>query len=190
MIDRDFSKAKRAFENRSYALALQLYNELILKYPDNLKAKIGILLCDIAKDNEEQAQKLFEYYNILKKKNVPEAEKNVLHIIDALDKSANNFVAMINSIEQAKIDDIDGILYDDFKRLMKDDSFKNIFISAAFNTKIIFTKKNDFYEFLNLLVKNDLSDIAVQYIEILDDEIIYDKKIQAILNKALKSNDN
>ena len=65
-------------------------------------------------------------------------------------------------------------------------NFKKIFEYAMFSTKIIFTNKGDFVEFLDLLVENDLPHISLQYIETLDSEIIYDGKIQGILKKALE----
>ncbi len=59
-----------------------------------------------------------------------------------------------------------------------------------FSTKIVFVKKSDFYEFLNLLIDNDLSDISMQYIETLKGDIIYDSEMQKIIKRALKANDN
>lgn len=183
-----FNKAKKAFLSKKYGIAINLYNDIIIKYPESKEAKIGILLCDVASENEEQAQKLFEYYQILKAQKTSNAEDNILNLISILDKNANNFVAMINDFEESKINDIDGILYSDLKKIYKDsDDFKKIFEYAMFSTKIIFTKKDDFYEFLNLLISNNLEDVAIKYIESLNKEVIFDAKIQQILNRALKN---
>ncbi|RDU64156.1 hypothetical protein [Helicobacter sp. MIT 14-3879] len=180
------SKAKRAFLNQQYDIAMNLYNEVIINNTDSKEAKIGILLCDIASDNEEQAQKIFEYYQILKAQKIKDSADNILNIINLLDKNTNSFAAFINDFEEAKINDIDGILYSDFKKLItSSNDFKKMFEYAMFSTRIVFTKKGDFIEFLELLIENDLSDISIKYIETLDKEIIYDSKIQSILKKAL-----
>ncbi|MGX3012238.1 hypothetical protein ACWIUD_11945 [Helicobacter sp. 23-1044] len=181
------SKAKKAFLAKDYALSLRLYNDLTLADDENKEAKIGVLLSDIAVENEEQAQKLFEYYQILKLQKIAHAEDNILNIISLLDRNTNHFAELVNDFENAKINDIDGILYSDFKKLVAASNFKKIFECAMFSTKIIFTNKGDFVEFLDLLVENDFGDVAMQYIETLDSANFYDKKIQDILKKALEN---
>lgn len=180
------SKAKKAFLAKDYERSLRLYNDLILDDENNKEAKIGVLLSDVAGENEEQAQKLFEYYQILKLQKINGAEDNILNIINLLDRNTNHFATLVNDFEEAKINDIDGILYSDFKKMVSASSFKKIFEYAMFSTKIVFTNKGDFVEFLDLLVENDLPHISLQYIETLEGDIIYDSKIQGILKKALE----
>ena len=145
----------------------------------------------MANDNEEQAHKIFEYYQLTKIQKVANAEDGILNLINILDKNTNYFVSLLNEYEEAQINDIDGILYSDFKKLLDDkNDFKRIFEYAMFSTKIIFTKKSDFYEFLNLLIDNGLSNISMQYIENLNSDIISDNEMQKIIKKALKTNEN
>lgn len=185
-INSKLSKAKRAFLAKNYALSLRLYNDIALENENHKEAKIGVLLSDVALENEDQAQKLFEYYQILKLQKISGAEDNILNIINLLDRNTNHFAALVNDFEEAKIHDIDGILYSDFKKMVSASSFKKIFEYAMFSTKIVFTNKGDFVEFLDLLVENDLPHISLQYIETLEGDIIYDSKIQGILKKALE----
>ena len=180
------AKAKKAFLSKDYGQSLRLYNEITLDCDDSKEARIGVLLSDIAQDSEEQAQKLFEYYQILKLQKIHGAEDNILNIISMLDRNSNHFAELVNDFESAKINDIDGILYSDFKKLVRASNFKKIFEYAMFSTKIIFTNKGDFVEFLDLLVENDMPHISLQYIETLEGDIIYDSKIQGILKKALE----
>lgn len=184
-------KAKKAFLSKKYDIAMKLFNEIIITNPDNKEAKLGILLCDMANDNEEQAQKIFDYYQLTKIQKVANAEDGILNLINILDKNTNYFVSLLNKYEEAQINDIDGILYSDFKKLLDDkNDFKKIFEYAMFSTKIIFTKKSDFYEFLNLLIDNGLSNISMQYIENLSSDITSDNEMQKIIKKALKANEN
>lgn len=183
-----FQKAKKAFLARDYGASMRIYNDLLLQnLPPNFerRAKIGVLLSDIAFENEEQAQKLFEYHQILRLQKIRDCDENILHIIELFDKNANHFAELVNDLEMAKINDIDGILYSDFKKL-SNGNFRKIFEYAMFSTKIIFTSKGDFIEFLELLVENDLSDISLQYIDGLDSASFYDGRVQNILKKALE----
>lgn len=184
-------KAKKAFLAKKYDIAIGFFNDIIVLYPDSKEAKMGILLCDVAVDNEEQAQKLFEYYQITKAQKFPNVEENIINLINILDKNTNHFVSLLNDYEEAQINDIDGILYSDFKKLIEaNNDFKKIFEYAMFNTKIVFTKKSDFYEFLNLLIDNGLGDISMQYIESLKSDIIHDNEMQKIIKRALKINES
>ena len=85
------SKAKKAFLAKDYGLSLRLYNDLALADDSNKEAKIGVLLSDIAVENEEQAQKLFEYYQILKLQKIAHAEDTILNIISILDRNTKSF---------------------------------------------------------------------------------------------------
>ncbi len=183
-------KAKKAFMLKKYATAIQLFNDVIIDNPENKEAKLGLLLCDMASDNEEQAQKLFEYYQLTKAQKKADAEEGIINLINILDKNTNHFVALLNEYEEAQMNDIDGILYSDFKKIANDkNDFKKIFEYAMFSTKIIFTKKSDFYEFLNLLIDNGMSNISMQYIESLSSDITSDSEIQKIIKRALKANE-
>lgn len=179
------TKAKKLFLQRDYAQSLELFNEAYLQSPKSKEARLGILLCDIAFDNEEQAQKLFEYYQIIKAQKVKAPQNIIFDLIKTLDYNVNHIATMINESEDNKIGELDGISYDDFKALVANSDFKTIFEHSLFSTKIIFTKKNDFYEFLNLLIDNGLINISMQYLEALQSDIIYDFEIQKILKKAL-----
>ncbi len=183
-------KAKKAFMLKKYSTAIQLFNDVIIDNPENKEAKLGLLLCDMASDNEEQAQKLFEYYQLTKAQKKADAEEGIINLINILDKNTNHFVALLNEYEEAQMNDIDGILYSDFKKIANDkNDFKKIFEYAMFSTKIIFTKKSDFYEFLNLLIDNGMSNISMQYIESLSSDITSDSEIQKIIKRALKANE-
>lgn len=187
----NLKKATRNFLAKKYDTALRLFNEVLLGDSNNIVAKMGILLCDIAFENEEQAQKLFDYYQLTKSQNLQNPEENIINLIHILDKNANHFVTLLHDYEEAQINDIDGILYQDFKNMLSEQNdFKKMFEYAMFSTKIVFTKKSDFYEFLNLLIDNNLASFSLQYIESLKNDIIYDNEIQKIIKRAFKNLEN
>ena len=178
-------KAKKLFLSGDYHNSMRFFNDIYIDNPNNKEAKLGILLCDVALDNEEQGQKLFEYYQVIKAQKVPFPQDVIFNLVKLLDDNSNNFVSLVNNIETKEAGELDGILYDDFKELLENNDFKTMFEYSMLSTKIIFTKKSDFYEFLNLLIDNGLAEMSMQYIETLKNEIIYDAAIQKIIHKAL-----
>lgn len=178
-------KAKKLFLSGDYHNSMRFFNDIYIDNPNNKEAKLGILLCDVALDNEEQGQKLFEYYQVIKAQKVPFPQDVIFNLVKLLDDNSNNFVSLVNNIETKEANELDGILYDDFKQLLENNDFKTMFEYSMLSTKIIFTKKSDFYEFLNLLIDNGLAEMSMQYIETLKNEIIYDAAIQKIIHKAL-----
>lgn len=178
-------KAKKLFLSGDYHNSMRFFNDIYIDNPNNKEAKLGILLCDVALDNEEQGQKLFEYYQVIKAQKVPFPQDVIFNLVKLLDDNSNNFVSLVNNIETKEAGELDGILYDDFKQLLENNDFKTMFEYSMLSTKIIFTKKSDFYEFLNLLIDNGLAEMSMQYIETLKNEIIYDAAIQKIIHKAL-----
>ena len=165
---------------------MQLFNDIYI-INESKEAKLGVLLCDIALDNEDQAQKLFEYYQIIRSQKVASPHEIIFNLIKILDSNVNHFSSLINNFEEEQISSINGILYSEFKQLLKQSDFKTLFENSIFSTKIIFTKKSDFYEFLNLLIDNDLTELSMQYIETIKSDMIYDSEIQKIIKRVLDS---
>lgn len=183
--------AAAAFVSRKYDQAMALYNEILIAEPEHKEAKMGAILCDVAKDNEEQAHKLFEYYDIIKSQNTTEPEEVIITLVGILDKNTEHFAELVEDFEANKADDIDGILYSDIKKMAQNKGdFKRIFEDAMFSSRIIFTKKSEFYEFLNLLIDSGFSEVSMRYIENLSEDIKSDLEMQKIIKKALKINEN
>lgn len=179
-------KAKKLFLSRQYIEAMRLFNDVYIVNASK-EAKLGILLCDVALDNDDQAQKLFEYYQIIKSQKASSPQEVIFNLIKILDSNVNHFSSLINDFEEEQINNINGILYSEFKQLLKDNDFKTLFEYSIFSTKIVFTKKSDFYEFLNLLIDNDLTELSMQYIETIKSDMIYDNEMQKIIKRVLDS---
>ncbi|WP_334082432.1 hypothetical protein, partial [Helicobacter typhlonius] len=179
---------KRAFAlfiQKQYKQAFELFSHNLQLDSENTESLIGLLLADMAQDFEEQALGIYEYYQILLSQEISKtkARAQILKTIQSLDKSTNKIFSFLRGIENLRADAIDGILYQDFKRIAKD-NFKRAFEDLIFSTKIIFTNKGDFYEFLNQLVENDYQDMSLEYIESLKKNIMYDKEFEKILQKV------
>ena len=177
------------FMAKQYKQAFEIFAHNLQLDSNNTESLIGLLLSDMAQDFEDQALGLCEYYQLLLSQEISKAKARaqILKAIQSFDKSTNGIFALLKNLENLRADSLEGILYQDFKKLAQE-NFKKTFEDLIFSTKIIFTNKNDFYDFLNQLVENDYQDMSLEYIESLKKNVIYDKEIEKILQKV--SNDN
>ncbi|WP_334086549.1 hypothetical protein [Helicobacter typhlonius] len=184
-VNKNNKRAFALFIQKQYKQAFELFSHNLQLDSENTESLIGLLLADMAQDFEEQALGIYEYYQILLSQEISKtkARAQILKTIQSLDKSTNKIFSFLRGIENLRADSIDGILYQDFKRIAKD-NFKRAFEDLIFSTKIIFTNKGDFYEFLNQLVENDYQDMSLEYIESLKKNIMYDKEFEKILQKV------
>ncbi|WP_281651589.1 hypothetical protein [Helicobacter bilis] len=191
VINRNNKKAFELFAAKQYKKAFELFTHNLTLEPNNTESTIGILLADMAEDFEEQAVGLYEYYQILLSQEISKAKarEQILKTIKSFDKSTNSIFSMLKHLESLRADSLNGILYEDFKQITKEKkNFKEAFEDLMFSSKIIFTSKNEFYEFLNELIDNDYQDISMEDIDSLKKNIIYDGEIEKILQKV--ANDN
>ena len=184
-VNKNNKRAFALFIQKQYKQAFELFSHNLQLDSENTESLIGLLLADMAQDFEEQALGIYEYYQILLSQEISKtkARAQILKTIQSLDKSTNKIFSFLRGIENLRADAIDGILYQDFNRIAKD-NFKRAFEDLIFSTKIIFTNKGDFYEFLNQLVENDYQDMSLEYIESLKKNIMYDKEFEKILQKV------
>ena len=177
------------FMAKQYKQAFEIFAHNLQLDSNNTESLIGLLLSDMAQDFEDQALGLYEYYQLLLSQEISKAKARaqILKAIQSFDKSTNGIFALLKNLVNSRAVSLAGILYQDFKKLAQE-NFKKTFEDLIFSTKIIFTNKNDFYDFLNQLVENDYQDMSLEYIESLKKNVIYDKEIEKILQKV--SNDN
>ncbi|PAF43452.1 histidine kinase [Helicobacter sp. 11S03491-1] len=180
----------KAFINGDYKLALGFFSDALLLDKDDLNAKIGLLLSDMAIDFPKEAHGLHDLYQTMSNTQPRSAkakiQKQILELIHSFDAGLNKMSGLLYDEDATKADSIDGILYKDFKKMCQNHNFKETFQNLMFSTKIVFTNKNDFYDFLDLLVENDFYEMSINYIENMHNITAYDKKINEILRKAVE----
>lgn len=184
------NKGFKAFANNQYKTALRYFSDALLLDKDDLGARIGLLLADIASDFPREAHGFCEFYQAMLVANPRSArtkvQKQILELIDSFDSGLNNMSGAINEEDTIRVESIDGILYEDFKKMSLKQGFKEAFENLMFSSKIVFTGKRDFYDFLELLVENDYCEMSINYIENIQNIYFYDVKINKILEKAIK----
>ncbi len=181
--ERLLKSAGEHFMKREFQEALDLFLQVLRDDPYNQEAKLGAMLCDLLQEDEEEAVALYDFYLVLKEEGEKEPEQKVMDMIRQMDEMDES---MLKLQEELTIQPYlsEGISYEEFKEIIKKrGSFKRAFEDIMFSTKVIITKKSDFFDFLENLIENGFTDIVYSYIE--DATKLYptDKRLQYFLDR-------
>jgi hypothetical protein len=157
-------RAEKEFLQGEFYNALRAYGIILNDYPTLDEAKVGVYLSDLGTEGGEEAQALFDYYQMIK-----DERKNAVDVIegliDSLEDSKHHIQALLKPIEE-QVEYTDGISYSDFLDLIKDKgSFKKTFEDIMFSTKVIITNKDEFIDFVTKLSNDDFDEMALKYLD-------------------------
>lgn len=155
------------FKNKNYTNALIHFSLALQHDVNDIELRIYLNLTSLAKTREDEAISLFEFYRASLKdkfsKNSVDIEKAIDSLEVGLEKIHNLFESQ--EIEKFLLEE-NGISYDDFLYLVHErGSFAKTFEDIMFSTRVLISKKEDFVHFLNLLVDNGFTDMALNYLE-------------------------
>jgi len=158
-------RAEHAFLSGEYGNALRSYGLILKDYPSLDEAKIGVYLSDLASESGEEAQVLFDYYQMIKSE-----KENAVDIIDGLieniDTSKQQIQELLLDPAQEQNEYNDGIRYSDFVKLVADKgSFKETFEDIMFSTKVVITNKDEFIDFVTQLSHEGFDEMALGYLD-------------------------
>jgi len=158
-------RAEHEFLQGDYAKALRSYGLILKDYPTLDEAKIGVYLSDLGIESEEEAQALFDYYQMIKSE-----KENAVDIIDGLienlDSSKHKLQELLLEPIEEQIEYSDGIRYSDFQDLVKSrGSFKKTFEDIMFSTKVVITNKDEFIDFVTHLATEGFDEMALGYLD-------------------------
>ena len=177
-------RAKNSFFKREYKEALMNFSLALKEAPGDRESKIGAILSDMANENEEQAQALFEYYEFSKENENENAEDIIEDIIDSVDFSIDSITELLSESIEEKLVMENGIAYEDFIELIKiRGNFKRAFEDIMFSTRVMIHKKEDFVDFLEKLIQNGFIDISLSYLESASALFPNDLKIRELFKK-------
>jgi len=160
------SQAKESFSRAEYERALSKFAEVLQNYPNSKEAFNGVILSEMALSGEDGAEALFDYYEVLKEEDKEQADIVMSEILESMDGSLERLSELFAEPLRERLEFEDGILYSDFKALIEEGGdFKEIFENIMFSTRVIITKKEDFIDFLEKLIANNFSDMALTYLE-------------------------
>ncbi len=166
-MNKDLQKGIELFLGRNFSEALREFSLALENEESQGEARICIILCDMAMQNEVQATALFEYYLFIKESGQENCEKNMEELINAIDKNSEKIAHLFKDSDfEARINSENGVRYEDFTQLIESrGSFKEAFEDIMFSTKVIISKKEDFIDFLGKLYENGFTEITMNYLE-------------------------
>jgi hypothetical protein len=158
-------RAEDEFLQGNYVKALRSYGLILKDYPTLDEARIGVYLSDLGIESEEEAQALFDYYQMIKSE-----KENAVDIIDGLienlDSSKHKLQELLVEPIEEQIEYGDGIRYSDFQELVKNrGSFKETFEDIMFSTKVVITNKDEFIDFVTQLANEGFDEMALGYLD-------------------------
>ncbi|MFK5975644.1 MAG: hypothetical protein QM493_03955 [Sulfurovum sp.] len=180
--ERLLQRAEETFLKGDYANAIRGYGLILKDYPTLDDARIGVFLSDLGIEREDEAQALFDYYQVIKdeKENAVEIISNIIDTLDSTKYQLEEL--LINPIEE-QIDYGDGIRYSDFLELVESrGDFKKTFEDIMFSTKVIISSKDEFIDFVKHLSSEGFYQMALNYLDSSDKLFGNDQDILELYN--------
>ena len=173
-------RAEEQFVNGDYRQSMRSYGLLLKDHPDLGEARVGVYLSDLGMESEDDAQALFDYYQVIKseKEDAAEIIDNLIH---TLDNSKNSIQELLMDPLNEQAEYEDGIRYEDFMRLVESrGDFKQAFEDIMFSTKVVITNKEEFIDFVRHLASEGFRDMALSYLDAVSGTFEDDQEIYAL----------
>ena len=181
-LDTFLSRAEELFTLGEYENALTTYGLLLKEYPSHSDAQIGVYLCDIGMESAEEAQALFDYYQIIKKEQ-ENASELMVKILSSLDNDKNEIIKLLK-LDSDKLEYKNGISYKEFLRFVEErGDFKRAFEDVMFSTKVILKNKEEYISFITELIEKGQEELALQFLDSIGNAFEDNQDIYALYNK-------
>ena len=175
-------RAEGEFLKGDYQKSLTSYGLILKDYPTLDEAKIGVYLSDLGIESEEEAQALFDYYQVIKSEK-DNAVDIIDGLIDSLDTSKQYIHELLLNPVQEQVEYGDGIRYSDFLELIESrGSFKKAFEDIMFSTKVVITEKDEFIDFVTQLANEGFDEMALNYLDATTSLFGDDQDVLALYN--------
>ena len=177
-------RAEAQFVNGEYQQSLQSYGLLLKDHPDLGEARVGVYLSDLGLESEDDAQALFDYYQVIKTEQ-DDAVEVIDNLIHTLDNSKNSLQELLIDPMREQADYEDGIRYEDFMQLVDSrGSFKEAFEDIMFSTKVVITNRDEFIDFIKHLSTEGFQEMALNYLDTASNAFGDDQEILALYHMA------
>ncbi len=158
-------RAENEFLQGDFEKALRSYGLILKDNPALDEAKVGVYLSDFGNESRDEAQALFDYYQIIK-----EEKENAVDIIDglldSLEYTKEQLQELLLDPIEEQVEYGDGIRYSDFLELVAQrGSFKKTFEDIMFSTKVVITNKDEFIDFVTKLSSEGFDEMALRYLD-------------------------
>lgn len=188
-LSKTLKQANEHFLAGQYTEALRDYSLALKDHPDSKEAYNGAILSDMAMSGETGAEALFDYYTILRSEDVEQADVVISEILETMDGTLEQLSGLFDETIKQRLAYEDGIMYNEFKELVKDESdFNRIFENIMFSTRVIITEKEDFVDFLDNLIDHGYKEMALSYLESALGVYPNDRQLRNLLRRLAKGN--
>jgi len=186
------SEAKQYFSESNYQKALEKFALVLQNDPDSKEAYNGVILSEMALSGEGGAEALFDYYEVLKSEDQESADEIMRDILDNMEGTLEKLTELLSEPLRDKLEEENGILYEDFMQILHENgnNFKEVFENIMFSTKVIITKKEDFFNFLDQLIDNGYNDMAINYLENALAVYPTDMKLRKLVDKVVEKKES
>lgn len=186
-LTKTLNKANEHFLSGEYSEALRDYSLALKDYPECKEAYNGAILSDMAMSSEAGAEALFDYYTILRNEDAEQADVIISEILETMDGTLDQLSGLFDETMKQRLAYEDGIMYNEFKELVKDDKdFNRIFENIMFSTRVIITEKEDFVDFLDNLIDHGYKEMALSYLESALGVYPNDRQLRNLLRRLAK----
>jgi len=176
--------ANEFFISQQYDKALFLYSQASSFEPTNIEFQIYALFCDIASEDEQKAQSLFEYFSIHKELDFEAAITQIQETINAFDGDNDLMIKLLHDISTQNLESLDAIDYVDFLELVESrESFRVAYEDIMFSTKVAIKSKEDLVSFIDQLIEHDFDTTAYSYLDGFNEVFSFDKDLIALYEK-------
>jgi len=181
-------RAEMAFLQGDFTKALRSYGLILKDHPFLDEAKVGAYLSDLGSDSQDEAQALFDYYQMIK-----DEKENAVDIIDglieSLDTSKVELKKLLLDPAEEQLEYSDGIRYSDFLALVESrGSFRKTFEDIMFSTRVIITEKAEFIDFVTKLALEGFDEMALGYLDATSHLFGNDQDVLALYNVVRGNN--
>ncbi len=186
-LSKTLRQANDHFLAGEYREALRDYSLALKDHPGSKEAYNGAILSDMAMSGEAGAEALFDYYTILKNEDAEQADVVISEILETMDGTLEQLSTLFGETIKQRLAYEDGIMYNEFKELVKDESdFNRIFENIMFSTRVIITEKEDFVDFLDNLIHHGYQEMALSYLESALGVYPNDRQLRNLLRRLAK----
>ena len=181
-----------SFYQRDFNNALFNFSLALKEAPGDKELRMCAILTDLAFEKEEEAMALFEYYMTNRSEKDRDNEAILEEIINSLDVGLEKLTSLFESQAfENRLQEENGISYEDFITLVHErGDFRKAFEDIMFSTKVLISKKEDFINFLELLIDNGFAEMSLAYLESAVSMFPGDDRLQILFQKAQEHQHN
>lgn len=184
-LTRLLGRADGAFMRGAYEEAMTYLSLATKADPLDERVSIGLLLCSLGMDSAEEAQAVYEFYQVASAVDSTHAASMARTLIDSIENyEVYGSAAELAERFRERTESAYAISYDEFRQLVdENDDFKSTFEKVIYSTRVVISDKGEFFSFIEELIDNGYIDMALAYIDSANSVFPSDLRLRELLDK-------